>query len=101
MDLGQVIREHRLAAEMTHAVLAKKAGLRRETQLSVIELGYNVESVQYAQCAKGLGFRSALEMFRSRAHDPLARHLERVWLLLDEPQKKRALRWLNNLLIEG
>lgn len=99
-DLGHQVRTMRKAAGVTHEKLAAKAKMRAP-QISLLETGHNVESRQYTAIAKALGYRGALELFRATDGDPLKAQLDRAWLLLDDTQKKRTLRWLNTLLIEG
>mgnify|MGYP000225759477 CR=1 FL=1 len=99
-DLGFQVRTMRRAQGVTHEALAKKAKMRAP-QISLLETGHNVESRQYGAIAKALGYRGALELFRADDADPLRKQLDRVWLLLDDAQKSRALRFLNTLVIEG
>lgn len=99
-DLGHQVRTMRKAAGITHEKLAAKAKMRAP-QISLLETGHNVESRQYTVIAKALGYRGALELFRATDTDPMKTHADRAWLLLDEAQKRRALRFLNTLVIEG
>lgn len=98
-DLGFHVRTLRKAAAVTHEKLADKTGMRAP-QLSILETGHNVESKQYTIIAKALGFRGALEMFQTTDPDPLERHWRRAWGLLDDAQRRRAVKFLNTLVIE-
>jgi transcriptional regulator with XRE-family HTH domain len=99
-DLGFQVRTIRKSLGVTHEVLAAKAKMRAP-QISLLETGHNVESRQYEAIAKALGFRTALELFRASDADPLRKQLDRAWLLLDDTQKQRTLRFLNTLILEG
>lgn len=99
-DCGHHVRTLRKAAGLLHREIADQAKMR-VAQVSQVEQGHNVEIQYYARIAKVLGFRGALELFRTPDSDPLARHRDRAWALLDERQKKRVLRTMNNILIEG
>ena len=97
-DLGFQVRTMRKAHGLTHEVLATKAKMRAP-QISLLETGHNVESRQYTAIAKALGYRGALELFRADDTDPKRRQMDRAWLLLDDGQKARALRFLNRLIL--
>lgn len=91
--LGHVVRDLRKARGWTQEEMAvqPKADLSN-TQISKIETGQNVEIELYDRCAKALGFRSLLEMFRSGG-DPETRKLLRLWKSLgspDDPETKEA-----------
>ena len=97
-DLGFQVRTMRKAHGLTHEVLATKAKMRAP-QISLLETGHNVESRQYTAIAKALGYRGALELFRADDTDPKRRQMDRAWLLLDDDQKARTLRFLNRLIL--
>lgn len=99
LDCGAVVARHRHAAGLLQRELAAKAKVR-VAQVSQVENGHNVEIQYYARFAKVLGFRGALEMLRAADSDPLAKHRDRAWALLDDGQKKRALRKMHELLLE-
>lgn len=98
LALGRQVKNMRTAAKLTTRTLADMAGMR-QPQVSLLETGHNVEARQYTLIARALGFRDALELFRASDADPLRRHLDRGWALLDTAQKKRVLALLNRLLL--
>jgi transcriptional regulator with XRE-family HTH domain len=81
LPLGRVVRQHREAQGLSQEELAVRAKIKNAKQISNLELGKNVQVKFYQDCAIGLGFRDAFDMFLQGV-DPSMRRLMRLWPLL-------------------
>lgn len=89
-ELGRFVRGIRDRKGLTQLEVAAKGDMRNEL-LSRLELGENVEIDAYDRAARGMGFRGALEMFRSGGDDQTVKLL-RMWRPLPDVAQKAVLR---------
>lgn len=88
--LGAWVRQVRESKGLTQPDIAEMTGIHK-TQLSRLENGANIEAEQYERIAQALGFKNALELFRTPG-DPLMRTLQRYWPDLDEPTRRALVK---------
>jgi hypothetical protein len=69
-------------------------------QVSNLEVGKNVQIKFYQDCAIGLGFRDAYEMFLQPV-DPLMRRLMRLWPSLLPEQQADLVARAQAYLVDG
>lgn len=86
-DVGRFVRRARERQGVTQLAAAAAAPMRNEL-LSRLERGENVEIAAYALAAKGLGFRSVIDLFRSGGDRQTARLL-RLWAALPDDEARK------------
>lgn len=96
--LGEFVRLTRERKGLTQIAVATAADMRN-TQVSLLETGANVEVQFYERIAQALGFRGSLEMFQSGGDD-LTRRMLKLWKALpDDEARKDVLRLMRQQIV--
>lgn len=89
-SMGRMLQQLRKARGLNQREVAARGGLSSHNRVSEIENGMNVQLEQLHGYAKGLGYRSIVDMLRTPA-DPQLRRLIRMWAMLDDEERTDVL----------